>query len=690
MAGYQKPGIVVTEVDTPNTTIVLDQPTVVGLVGKARGNQVLSQVVQLVDNDPVTLDGLYIETAPADGFTVRDMNLLNTVYVQGASDDYVVEQNSGVTTIKRNLNTSMTSTEQVVCVTKTTSPSGVTLNNVQFNYNNTTNTISPSNGGNVATTGGSPGNTDVSIQRAGAYALTTDYTVNSSNGRVARANAAYGPGSTDCHIMNGQTVYVTYTTNSGENTYVDENVTLSGTTQSALVNESEGVDIGSIVVRNMQGMTDSTSVIVFSAGVNSSSNTDVDFEFTFSPNVGAATSYTMTRNTHLPNNSLMETNTYAVNRADVRVDYTYIPPDYYYPTIFTSFQEFENKYGSAFNANGTVSSPLSAAAYMCFRSGSNSIIAQALFTQNEDGTRVEGTESTVSHWESTLESLRGQTAINVVVPVVGQNELINNSTIAAIQSAVVSHINYMNQDNEFVIALMGEDSTSTTAAASNLPTMTTLREHAQVLNQQALSERTVLVSPASFKFTNPVTGKASNIGGQYIAASIAGILARDPVQSSLTRKAVVGITDVNIYRNETEKNADAGYGLMVVENKNGVVRVRHAITTAIGDDTKRELNAMRSKFFMIESIRSSLDENIIGRIINDNRAPFVVSTAVEGVLDFLRSTGAITAYSNVSATRSSTSATSMTVRFNYSLPYAVNNIEIVLAIDSTTGNITAQ
>lgn len=686
MAGYQKPGILITEVDTPNTTLVIDRPTVVGLVGKARGNEVRSEVVHLVDNDEYTLTGVNVQTSPASTFVVRDMNLLNTIYESGSSADYTLTTTNGVTTIKRSLHTTMASTENVVCVTKTTSPSGVTTNNVTFNYSNVSSVVTPSNGGQITVTGPGtePGDTDVSIQRAGKYALTTDYTVNSSNGRITRAASAYGPDPADCHIMSGQTVYVTYTTNSGANTYTDETVVLTATTASILDNESEGVDISSIVVRNKSGMGDSSAeVVIFTAGTNG--NAGVDFEFEFTENSGAWVSYTMLRNVDGPTSMGLTTNS-----SDVRIDYAYIPQDYYYPTIFSSLQEVENKYGPAFDVSGNVANPLSAAAYMCFRSGSNEIITQALYTENEDGTRVEGSESTVADWETTLQSLRGQTSINVLVPVVGQNDTITNATVSSIQAAVVSHISYMNQDNEYVVALFGEDSTSTTAAAANLPTMTTLREHAQVLSQQVLAERTALVSPSAFKYVNPVTGKTSEIGGQYVAAGLAGMLARDPVQSSLTRKTVVGISDVSVYRNETDKNTDASYGLMVLETKNGVVRVRHGITTAVGDDTKRELNAMRSKFFMIESIRRNLDDNIIGRIINDNRAPFVVSTAVSSVLEYLRNTGAIAGYNSVSASQNPNSPTSMTVRFTYALPYAVNNIEVVLSIDSANGTITGQ
>jgi hypothetical protein len=688
MAGYQKPGILITEVESPNTTIVVDRPTVVSIVGKARGNEVRTEVLRLVDNDEVTLAGVNAVTSPASSFVVRDINRLNTEYVQGSSSDYTLYQDAeGVTTIKRTIYTTISSTEKVVAVLKTVGGSGAAVesHNVAFDYNNSTAVVSVSNGGTVDLAD----DVMASIQKAGKYALTTDYTVNSSNGRITRANSSYGPNDGDCHIMSGQKVYVSYTTNDGANIYTDEQVTLTGTSASALAGEGDtnGVDISSIVVRNKTGLGSSaTAVDIFVSGTNGNSGVDFEFDLDTGSSLNAAEAFTMARNTDSPG-VLME-ETVVDNRVDVRVEYQYIPTEYYSPTLFASYQELEAKYGPAFDSNGDVATPLSAAAYMCFGAGSNEIIAQPLFSKNNNGTRVAGDETNSSDWATTLEALRGQTAINVLVPAVGQNASIDDDALYAIFMKFSEHIEYMQQDNEYIVAIFGEDST-TTSVSNSRASMATLQQHAQQLGQRTYPERTVLVSPASFTVPNPKTGQAKQMGGQYVAAKIAGMLGRYPVQSSMTRKSVPGVSDASPYRNSTEKDQDAGYGLMVVENNNGIVRVRHAITTAVGDANKRELNAMRSKFFMIETVKNTLDTNVLGKIIADNRAPFIVSSMVSGSLEYLRNTGAIAGYSNVSATPNSTSPTSMVVRFTYSLPYAINNIEVALSLDSTTGTISA-
>jgi hypothetical protein len=687
MAGYQKPGISITEVESPNTTIVIDRPTVISIVGKARGNEVRTEVLRLVDNDAVTLAGVNAVTSPATSFVVRDINRLGTEYVQGSNSDYTLYQDAeGITTIKRTIYTTMSSTEAVVAVLKTVGGSGAAVesHNVTFDYDNSTAVVSVSNGGDIDLTD----DLVTSVQKAGKYALTTDYTVNGANGRITRAASAYGPNDGDCHIISGQKVYVSYTTNNGANVYTDEQVTLTGTTASVLAGEGDtnGVVIASIVVRNKEGLGTSTvPVDVFVAGTNG--NSGVDFEFSVDTGTAsAAQAFTMLRNTDSP--GVLMQDTVADNRVDVRVEYQYIPTEYYSPTLFASYQELEAKYGPAFDSNGDVVNPLSAAAYMCFGAGSNEIIAQPLFSKNTNGTRIAGDETDSDDWATTLEALRGQNAINVIVPAVGQNASIDDDTLYSIFMKFSEHIEYMQHDNEYVIAIFGEDSTSS-PVGNAVASTATLQQHAQQLGQRAYPERTVLVSPASFSIPNPKTGQAKQMGGQYVAAKIAGMLGRYPVQTSMTRNPVPGVSDTSPYKNSTEKDQDAGYGLMVIENNNGVVRVRHAITTAVGDSNKRELNAMRSKFFMIETVRNTLDTNALGKILADNRAPFVISSMVIGTLEYLKNTGAIAGYSNVSATPNSTSPTSMVVRFTYSLPYAINNIEVALSLDSTTGSISA-
>jgi hypothetical protein len=689
MDGYQTPGVAVTEVNTPNTAIVIDRPTVIGLVGHAQGNQTHSESALLLDNDPFTLFGTNPVTTPSDSFSVRDTTDLSTVYENGR--DYIInpDPTTGVTTIRRRLHTTMTSKEKVVIVANATSnevSSAVYLvseTQVPYtilDYQNPSEWMRTPDLSVIDITGDgdAPTNVDISVQRAGKYIASSDYTFNSSNNRISRTGP-YNPVAGSCHIFDGQTVYVSYTTDNG--IYVDEAVTLKGTTGSNLLHGSEQ-NLSINYVRNCAGMKSSENIVtVFTAGANGSAG--VDFQFSYSGTPSSATTLSITRNVAGP--TRMGTN----NQVNVRIDYKYIPVEYYQPTLFSSFNEVEKKYGPAFDSSGRVLNSLSAGAYMCFRSGSNEIIAQALYTTNTSGMRVEGSVTDVNHWGATLEGLRGQSSINLLIPVVGQSDGLTDDKMNAVFSKVVDHINVMNSNGEYVIALLGEDSTVNNAIGTNA-SAETLRNHAKNLSIQDHPERTVLISPAAFKFANPVSGGSTLIGGQYVACALAGMMANAPIQAALTRKQVVSVIDVATSRTEAEKTEDSQSGLLVIENKNGVIRVRHGITTAVGDAVKRELNAMRSKFFMIETLSKTLDSNIIGRVISDARAPFIIKTQVMTVLDALKGSGVITNYGSVAVDAVISNPTAMTVRFAYSLPFSVNNIEVVIGLDTITGTITAQ
>jgi hypothetical protein len=256
---------------------------------------------------------------------------------------------------------------------------------------------------------------------------------------------------------------------------------------------------------------------------------------------------------------------------------------------------------------------------------------------------------------------------------------LTDGDVLSIIQTVQTHINFQDQNNQFVVGIYGEDSTNGVRAQSSA-----LQSHAQTLGAGLLPERQVLISPGSFKSASAVGGSPIDIGGQYVAASAAGMLAARPIQTPLTRKSINRITDVNDFRSETDKNADAQSGLFVVHKKSGVIQVRHSLTTAVSDANNRELSVVRSKHFMIESIRNTLDQQVVGQVIADQNAPFTVQTTVQGVLENLMILGAIVGYSGLGARSLAPSyPTVIEVRFNYAPAYPLNYIQIVFALDLT-------
>ena len=75
--------------------------------------------------------------------------------------------------------------------------------------------------------------------------------------------------------------------------------------------------------------------------------------------------------------------------------------------------------------------------------------------------------------------------------------------------------------------------------------------------------------------------------------------------------------------------------------KGGEIRCRHAISLDTGHGASRsEVSVVRAKFIMlVESIKETLENQIIGQIIADGNSPIIVRSTIVGVLSALQSAG---------------------------------------------------
>lgn len=683
MTDYTPPGVrKITDLDTPSVSAQLDRPTVIGLVAPARGHQEIEETFVLVDNIPQVLEGFRVTTSPVSTIRVVDAIDKNITYSDGTH--YVVSYDpaTGRHSVARKLYTTIPASQNVVLIAK---PTGGNV--VSQNFTITGNTVGPiqiDDSVGLEVSGSALTLANVHLQRAGYFTFEVgdddaDIEVNATASTCTIERTA------STNVVDGQTVYVSYTVNNGATAYVNEEHTLSGTSPVSLTNEASNVDTGSIVIKNVESAVSDVVVTYNKADIDSPGSADYLVDINTS---GSPINLQVSRNTTGP--TIIGT---AANRGQVVVSYEYIPETYYYPTEMTSLSDVENKYGPALAADGTIDSPLTFAAAMAFSNGANQIWCQALFTettQNGVLTRSQGSVSNIADWTKTLAALRTTEDINVIVPITTDSASVTDSVQLQVFQEVVAHINNLNADGQYAIGIFGEDATRQPTVGDRA-TPGTLREHAQSLSGSAHPERTVLISPASYSISNPRLGGAlTNIGGQYIAAAVAGMLGARSIQTPLTRKTIANVSRVNSIRTESEKNQDAAAGLLVVESKNGAIRVRHAITNEIDNVYLRELSAVRAKFFMIESVRRTIDSQLIGQIIADARAPFTVTATVQGVLELLKASGALVDYANVTAKALPNQPTAIEVRWSYALPYPLNYVDIVMSLDTATGAVTVQ
>lgn len=398
----------------------------------------------------------------------------------------------------------------------------------------------------------------------------------------------------------------------------------------------------------------------------------------------------------------------------VAVTYTYVPSDYWNPIRLYDIGSVESRFGPSFQSAVNpqtgqiyytgIASQLSFAARCAFANGAQSVICQPLFARQTPGNpntpQVAPTAGQVGNsatWSDTLYILRSIEDINVIVPVVGQDSAnVSSANMLSIFGAIQSHQAYMNSQQQYIEAVFGEDGTSSQATFQGLlgNGVGSVQNHAAQLqanfgnaisNQNVLINNTVYQVVAPGGYTNTL-----NVGGQYAAAAVAGALAARPVSASLTHSPILGFQGITDPRTLSDKNNDAAAGLFVVEQHRGIIRCRHAITLDIVNGVaKSELSVVRAKFLMIESIRQTIDNQIIGQIIADGNSPFVVRSAITGVLTQLQQQGAIVSYSAVNATLTSLNPTIITATFSYRPAFPVDYVQVTFNLDLTNQSVTA-
>lgn len=350
----------------------------------------------------------------------------------------------------------------------------------------------------------------------------------------------------------------------------------------------------------------------------------------------------------------------------VQVSYRYTDASYFTPYTFYDFDDVKIAYGEPFDVStGAIQSELTLAAKFAFLNGAYQVVCVAVNPANPDA-------PTMAEYKAALDKLKDDPLIAVVVPCTGRQEF---------HASVQEHVMQQSENRFERRAILGLDGTTTTVPSSQ-----------RIIDAQVLTDRRImLVSPDKFNYYSPELSNTVVLGGQYMAASLAGITVSQSYAMPLTRKRITGWTGVGGDPiPDGQKNLESQNGLCVVElTRRRLMQVRHGVSTDPTDLISREWSITGQEDALIYRIRDYLENaNLIGQPIY----PFTLvntKASAEAALQSLIRDGLLVGYMGLKARQLVTNPDVIEISFAWLPAFPLNYIVVTFNISLSSGNITS-
>ena len=348
----------------------------------------------------------------------------------------------------------------------------------------------------------------------------------------------------------------------------------------------------------------------------------------------------------------------------VQVEYNYTDPDYFKVYNFYDFDDLRDFYGNPFDSNGNITSELSLAAYFAMTNGATTIMAVAVDP-------VDPQVPTIGDYKNALDKLRDESQIAIIVPATGQTPL---------HTLVQQHVSIQSENRYERRAILGMDGTVTPISSSQ-----------RIIAAQTLTEeRIALVSPTTFDYYVPELNRVIQLGGQFVAAAVAGLSVSRNAAWPLTRKIIRGFSDVTESQRDGQKSLESQNGLMVVEkNKRNLIWVRHGVTTDPTDLLTSEWSIIGQRDVMVYRIRDYLDaDGLIGQPILPETILNVKASA-NSALESLVRDKVIVGYRDLKIRQIESMPDVLEVRYQWRPAYPLNYIVVRYSVDIQTGEVAS-
>jgi hypothetical protein len=359
----------------------------------------------------------------------------------------------------------------------------------------------------------------------------------------------------------------------------------------------------------------------------------------------------------------------------IQVSYNYTDPTYFTPYTFYDYDDVRAAYGEPFVTSGPnagqIQSELTLGAKFAFLNGAYQVVCVAVNPANPAA-------PTVGEYGVALDQLKDDALVAVIVPCTGQQPVFQQ---------VAQHVQYESNNRYERRAILGLDGTINAVPSSQR--IIDAEEIVGYVSDDEMAKRLMLVSPATFTYYSPELNNTVTLGGQFMAASLAGITVSQSFAMPLTRKVITGWTGVGEVEPDGQKNLESQSGLCVVEfTRRMLMQVRHGVSVDNIDMIHREWSITGQQDALVYRLRDYLENaNLIGQPIYSFTLINVKSSA-EAALQSLIRDGLLVGYMGLKARQLLTNPDVIEVSFSWLPAFPLNYIVVTFNISLTSGNIT--
>jgi hypothetical protein len=397
---------------------------------------------------------------------------------------------------------------------------------------------------------------------------------------------------------------------------------------------------------------------------------------------GASTAVTQIKRLSADSGDLTKPSPKGVKDGDqVRVTYAFTGATYYEPTLFEDYDQIVATYGQAMVSSAPtsptasqVASALTLAAKIALENGAASVLCVA-------------TDPTAGDYKAQLQAayrkLEADYRAQILVPlfVDGAYDTHSPTNVANLLADVKNHCEAAAADGYGRMAFTGLATTYDNTVG-----------HDQLALAQA-SKRLVLCYPNRLLAFNAAVNASTEVDGFYLAAAMAGRLARNAVARGLTNQSLTSFTGlpatVAQAMTRTYKNNLSKSGVNVAEiNQNGQLIARHGVSTSMSSILTQEISLTRIGDVLLQMIQVGMSNaGLIGEPITAETT-INVKSALIGLLEQAVSDNIIVSYANAQVRQQSADPSVIEGSFSYKPPIPMNYIVVKFAVDLTTGDTT--